>query len=382
MILGVPQHLVSATRCIGKSSYYVIVDPANGKSQGLVNFNSRKIRVGDLKGNYCPYVRPLSVGIVGGMQRFSVKWPKTKCSPDGEHGLWIQGTFSDADCAKVTLRIRVGQQRANLDGERDSDGDIIPDVVDNCPNKFNPDQHDSDGDGVGDFCDPCYVICDDLDHDLVPDGVDNCPTDYNPDQADSDHNGVGDACDPCPYGCDDNDACTVDMCEANECVHRLQPCSIQFTALSDADPGFCYDFAEFFRDGVQFFKGGGGSCGSRGIDIADVDRTSGQPKEIHSFDSWADPNAGDAALAFLQSIERGDIVMIGVADEATNQLSAVQRSAIASELGSTQLGGLSFRGGWALVTIRGRTAPLAEQISGDEVTATAAATITLPTELP
>lgn len=35
----------------------------------------------------------------------------------------------------------------------------------------------------------------DRDHDGIPDVKDNCPDVYNPDQADSDHNGIGDACD-------------------------------------------------------------------------------------------------------------------------------------------------------------------------------------------
>jgi hypothetical protein len=57
----------------------------------------------------------------------------------------------------------------------DTDGDGIPDDVDNCA--FTPnDQTDYDGDGVGDACD-------------------NCPTDSNPDQADANSNGIGDACD-------------------------------------------------------------------------------------------------------------------------------------------------------------------------------------------
>jgi hypothetical protein len=36
----------------------------------------------------------------------------------------------------------------------DTDGDFIPDIDDNCPTVFNPNQLDSDHDGIGDVCDP------------------------------------------------------------------------------------------------------------------------------------------------------------------------------------------------------------------------------------
>lgn len=58
----------------------------------------------------------------------------------------------------------------------DTDGDGVPDNVDNCPHKWNPDQADRDHDGVGDACD-------------------NCPSDVNADQTDSDGDGYGNACD-------------------------------------------------------------------------------------------------------------------------------------------------------------------------------------------
>lgn len=38
-------------------------------------------------------------------------------------------------------------------GDRDSDGTLDPD--DNCPDLFNPDQHDEDQDTIGDLCDNC-----------------------------------------------------------------------------------------------------------------------------------------------------------------------------------------------------------------------------------
>jgi hypothetical protein len=36
----------------------------------------------------------------------------------------------------------------------DRDNDTIPDIFDNCPDVFNPDQLDTDLDGIGDACDP------------------------------------------------------------------------------------------------------------------------------------------------------------------------------------------------------------------------------------
>jgi hypothetical protein len=63
-----------------------------------------------------------------------------------------------------------------VERNEDSDGDGIPDLLDNCPNDSNPDQADFDDDGIGDTCD-------------------NCPMHHNPDQADADNDGHGDACD-------------------------------------------------------------------------------------------------------------------------------------------------------------------------------------------
>ncbi len=71
----------------------------------------------------------------------------------------------------------------------DTDGDSIPDPLDNCPNTANLDQSDVDGDGIGDVCD------DDADNDGIMNADDNCPTVPNADQADADGDGIGDLCD-------------------------------------------------------------------------------------------------------------------------------------------------------------------------------------------
>lgn len=71
----------------------------------------------------------------------------------------------------------------------DSDGDLVPDACDNCPNAKNTDQTDTDGDGVGDACQLC------------PFGADG---------ADADGDGVGDACDNCREVANGYRACLAD----------------------------------------------------------------------------------------------------------------------------------------------------------------------------
>jgi len=82
--------------------------------------------------------------------------------------------------------------------DRDEDG--VPDVDDNCPDKYNP--PDAEG----------YQP--DMDEDHIGDKCDNCPEVFNPDQKDSNGDGIGDACDPlCELAAPadlDND-CDVDM---------------------------------------------------------------------------------------------------------------------------------------------------------------------------
>jgi hypothetical protein len=81
---------------------------------------------------------------------------------------------------------------ATLAAGGDADGDGRPDLSDNCPSVFNPDQRDSDFDGIGDACDTGGS---DVDGDGIPDVSDNCPTVPNPDQRDIDGDRRGDRCD-------------------------------------------------------------------------------------------------------------------------------------------------------------------------------------------
>ncbi|MGH0032075.1 MAG: thrombospondin type 3 repeat-containing protein [Myxococcota bacterium] len=72
----------------------------------------------------------------------------------------------------------------------DADGDGVADLLDLCPDDFDPDQEDTDGNRVGDACNGF----EDRDGDDFADALDNCPFDENPGQGDADGDGLGDAC--------------------------------------------------------------------------------------------------------------------------------------------------------------------------------------------
>jgi thrombospondin type 3 repeat protein len=64
-------------------------------------------------------------------------------------------------------------------GINDSDGDGVPDDIDNCVSVPNANQHDEDNDKVGDACDPCPQVANataDADGDGIPDACDPHPT--------------------------------------------------------------------------------------------------------------------------------------------------------------------------------------------------------------
>ena len=99
-------------------------------------------------------------------------------------------------------------------GNRDSDGDGVLDIDDNCPGVPNADQTNADSDALGNACDNCPLtnnpFQENSDSDSFGDACDNCPNSVNSDQLDSDCDGIGNACDgslDCTDGVDCDDDC-------------------------------------------------------------------------------------------------------------------------------------------------------------------------------
>jgi hypothetical protein len=103
----------------------------------------------------------------------------------------------DEPCPATAVEIRAP--------DFDYDGDGIPTGDDNCPSMRSHNRLDRDCDGLGDACDANTNLTD-TDRDGVFDGCDNCRYFFNPYlydadgvpyQPDYDGDGVGDACDNC-----------------------------------------------------------------------------------------------------------------------------------------------------------------------------------------
>ncbi len=173
----------------------------------------------------------------------------------------------------------------SLDGAApdDRDGDRVPDLLDNCPDKANSDQSDIDADGVGDACQGCQSPSgadDDLDG--IPNECDGCDNRM----PDGNHDGIPDACETL------NDAGTIVLgpVDASTCP-TCQTCLLGPSHDEDGDT-----FADACDPCPAFPDANAGSVMSENLSDTDSDGVSDRCDTLSTarsrqiFDSFAAPN--------------------------------------------------------------------------------------------
>ena len=91
----------------------------------------------------------LDLDAEGGFEQY-VSSQQPTFTPDSQTAYFTTCFLGDVDSYIYAI---------DLSLDIDGDGDGIPDVDDNCPDVFNPDQADGDGDGLGDACDSSSDFC-------------------------------------------------------------------------------------------------------------------------------------------------------------------------------------------------------------------------------
>lgn len=140
---------------------------------------------------------------------------------------------------------------------------------------------------------------------------------------------------------------------ASSC-ENITPVNGAVTFIARSQDGPCSSFDRSTDGGqINFFRGCGYSFEARGMNIAVMDPSDGTLFEFKTFDTWLSSDDSRYLADYLPTIPDGMIVLLSVADEATMALSDAAIDAIGTELGSKLIRSLTFRDGFALITIKG-----------------------------
>lgn len=167
------------------------------------------------------------------------------------------------------------------------------------------------------------------------------------------------------------------------------PHSITYRAMSRGFTAQEYTFqngvCRFFKDGRLIHQVIGGAGGGRGFNVAVIDSCTSELKyPIQNFDTYIDSTRMIAMTNFLNSLSNGDLVLIGVADEAglknpscmSFEYPWQESFYLALEsLGSIRIRQYCFRDSWSLSAIKGSPQTAQEQLM---TTSEANASLALP----
>ena len=177
-----------------------------------------------------------------------------------------QGNACDPDDDNDGLSDGDEATRATDPLDPDTDNDGVLDSVDCNPTNSTiyPGAVEIANDGIDQDCNGSdLVIATDTDGDGVPNSLDNCPTVANPAQTDTDSDGLGDACDPD----DDNDG-FADAVDCNPTNPTIYPGA---TEVADGRDNDCDTLVD---EGLPVDNDGDGFFGPPGgIDCNDADST-------------------------------------------------------------------------------------------------------------
>ena len=179
-------------------------------------------------------------------------------SPDGT-GDFIYIGGEDASLATIGLD-NSGGFFAGCTSGGDTDGDGIPDDIDNCPNTQNSGQEDCDGNGIGDACEAGASDCN---SNGIPD---SCDIDDQT-SGDCNTNGVPDECDLNDGTLEDNNGNSVpDSCEVDV------PADVYINEVRRDEPGTdLNDYVEVrgpsgqSMDGISLIIIGDAGAGDSGV---------------------------------------------------------------------------------------------------------------------
>lgn len=152
-----------------------------------------------------------------------------------------------------------------------------------------------------------------------------------------------------------------------------------------------YGVAQLFGANTMLFARYGGGGGGRGIDVAAIDRATGQLRQpAENFDLWYEAvvPARDRMVSFINSQPNGTIFVMAVADTSGTNLSTGCTANSYFEpviqalegLGSTLIRGYCFRASWAMIAVKGEGVK-AEQINNSQVAGAAPVSVSANIQL-
>jgi|GEM_PF-1179811 len=133
-----------------------------------------------------------------------------------------------------------------------------------------------------------------------------------------------------------------------------------------------YGAIEFSKNGYSFYRKTGGAGGGRGINVTVVNSATGVIEQIKHFDTWYSKDEFGELIDFANSVETGKFLLFGVCDEAGfidwntgkpwQQYREVIEQAyqLLESLGSQHIRKVGYCGSWAMASIKGDSACLAE----------------------